>query len=109
MRQRNWKAHQSVRDNSSIFADNIEYDNETDELIMGTILDFDAFIKKFNGEDVAVAGGLSVARKSDGWKIHDNLNHGGTKLSQISAAARWGEKVVLGSPFSEGILVCKVE
>ena len=88
-------------------ADNIEYDDETDEIIIGTLLDLDAFFKKFNGEDVPVAGGLSIARKSDGWKIHDVLNHDGTELSQISAAARWGDKVVLGSPFSEGILVCK--
>ena len=28
-------------------ADNIEYDDETDEIIIGTLLDLDAFFKKF--------------------------------------------------------------
>jgi len=91
-----------------VHADNIEYDDEADEIIMGTIFDFEEVMKKFNGEDVAVGGGLSVARKNDGWKVQHILNHDGTKLSQISAGARFRDKVVLGSPFSEGILVCSV-
>merc|ERR1712106_382569 len=88
------------------YADNIEYDDQTDEIIMGTILDHDAFVKKFGGEDVPVAGGFSIAKRSTGWKVADVLNHDGTKLSQVSAAARFGDKIVLGSPFSEGILIC---
>eukprot|EP00091_Calanus_sinicus_P025677 TRINITY_DN9936_c0_g1_i1.p1 TRINITY_DN9936_c0_g1~~TRINITY_DN9936_c0_g1_i1.p1 ORF type:complete len:281 (-),score=85.66 TRINITY_DN9936_c0_g1_i1:171-1013(-) len=93
-------------------ADNIEYDDEADEIIIGSIPDFFACIKKMKGEDVPVPGGMAVARKStdnSGWVIDNVLNHDGTKLAQISAAARLGSKVVLGSPFSEGILVCKME
>jgi len=93
-------------------ADNIEYDDEADEIIIGSIPDFLACMKKMKGEDVPVPGGMAVARKSTdnaGWVIDNVLNHDGTKLAQISAASRLGSKVVLGSPFSEGILVCKLE
>ena len=93
-------------------ADNIEYDDEADEIIIGTIPDFIAAIKMSGGEDVPVPGGMVVAHKhtnNEGWEVQDVLNHDGTKLSQISAAARLGDKVVLGSPFSEGILVCRLE
>ena len=93
-------------------ADNIEYDDEADEIIIGSIPDFLACMKKMTGEDVPVPGGMAIARKSvdnAGWVIDNILNHEGTKLAQISAAARLGSKVVLGSPFSEGILVCKME
>ena len=93
----------------SFGADNIEYDDEADEIIIATIHDFAAVDKRFDGEDVPVTGGMALARKKDGWEVHDILNHDGTKLNQISAAARFGDKVVLGSPFSEGILVCKIE
>jgi len=41
------------------------------------------------------------------WKWKGLLDHDGTKLSQVSAAARLGKKLVLGSPNSEGILVCE--
>jgi hypothetical protein len=94
-------------------ADNIEYDDEADEIIIGSIPDFLACMKKMTGEDVPVPGGMAVARKSSdnagSWVIDNVLNHDGKKLAQISAAARLGSKVVLGSPFSEGILVCKME
>ena len=90
-----------------IHADNIEYDDEADEIIMGTVFDLRQF-QKFNGEGDTVPGGLSVASKKEGWTVEHILNHDGTKLSQISAGARLGNKVVLGSPFSKGILVCFV-
>ena len=92
-------------------ADNIEYDDEADEIIIGTIPDFTASLKKDLGEDVPVPGGMAIARKSGGnaeWVVDNVLNHDGTKLSQISAAARLGGKIVLGSPYSEGILVCSI-
>ena len=56
---------------------------------------------------VKVPGGMAVASlTSSGWKVRDVLKHGGAKLSSISGALRFGSKVVLGSPTSEGILVC---
>jgi len=93
-------------------ADNIEYDDEADEIIIGTIPHFAACMKKGAGEDVPVPGGMAIARKSGGnaqWVVDNVLNHDGAKLAQISAAARLGGKIVLGSPFSEGILVCNTE
>ena len=92
-------------------ADNIEYDDESNEIIIGTIPDFIACIKKGQGEDVSVPGGMAVARKESGvtgWVVDSVLEHNGAKLPQISAAARLGSKIVLGSPFSEGILVCNL-
>ena len=41
-----------------------------------------------------------------GWKVKDVLRHDGIKLSAISGALRFGSKVILGSPSSEGILIC---
>jgi len=92
-------------------ADNIEYDDDADEIIIGTIPDFIACIKKGQGEDVSVPGGMALARKEGGvtgWVVDSVLEHNGAKLPQISAAARLGSKIVLGSPFSEGILVCNL-
>jgi len=92
-------------------ADNIEYDDNSDEIIIGTIPDFMACIKKGKGDDIPVPGGMAIAHKEEGgngWVVDSVLEHDGAKLAQISAAAKLGSKVVLGSPFSEGILVCKL-
>ena len=76
--------------------DNIEYDDEANEIILGNIL----------------PGGMAILTKTEddddgGWITKGVLKHDETKLKGISAAARLGKsKVVLGSPFSEGILVC---
>ena len=75
--------------------DNIEYDDEANEIILGSL----------------IPGGVAVASPTMDddkiWIIKGVLKHDETKLKQISAAARMGNsKIVLGSPFSEGILVC---
>ena len=74
--------------------DNIEYDDEADEIILGTI----------------IPGGMAVLSQTgskDKWIIKGVLPHDEKKLKHISAAARIGNsKIVLGSPFSEGILIC---
>jgi hypothetical protein len=50
---------------------------------------------------------LKKPAEEDGeWKVTTDLNHDGSLLSQISAASRYGDRVVLGSPYSPGILVC---
>ena len=74
--------------------DNIEYD---DEAKLGNIL----------------PGGMAVLTKTaagdddTSWIMNGVLKHDETKLKGISAAARLGKsKFVMGSPFSEGILVC---
>ena len=90
-------------------ADNIEYEDETDEIIIGTIPDVHSAMELMMGnKSVAVPGGMAVASRlpSGGWRVRDVLEHDGTKLSQISAAARFGGKVILGTPGSEGLLVC---
>ena len=77
--------------------DNIEYDDEANEIILGNIL----------------PGGMAVLTKTvagdddTSWIMNGVLKHDETKLKGISAAARLGKsKFVMGSPFSEGILVC---
>jgi len=88
-------------------ADNLEYDDFSDEIIIGTIPDLTAAVKKGMDPTFPVPGGMAVASlQGSGWKIRDILEHDGTKLSQISAAARFGSTVILGSPGSEGLLVC---
>ena len=87
-------------------ADNIEYDDETNEILIGTIHD----LKTANKREVLTSGGLAIAHKEkNDWVVHNILNHDGSKLNQISAASRFGDKIVLGSPHSEGILVCKMK
>ena len=55
-----------------------------------------------------VGGGLNVASRGPdgGWLTERVLVHDGALLSQISAAARWGRTVAMGSPFNRGVLVC---
>ena len=91
-----------------VAADNIEYDDETGDILMGTIPDITSMIKKgFGDGEVLVPGGLAVAgRQGPGWVVRDVLEHDGAKLEQVSAAARFGSTVFLGSPGAEGLLVC---
>jgi len=76
-------------------ADNIEYDDEANEIIIGSFLP----------EGMAVT---SPTKDGDGhWVTKGVLIHDATKLKQISTAARFGNsKIVLGSAFFEGILIC---
>ena len=73
--------------------------------------------KKFAGGFVKLGnilpGGMAVLTKTaagdddTSWVTNGVLKHDETKLKGISAAARLGKsKFVMGSPFSEGILVC---
>ena len=72
--------------------DNIDYDDEANEILLGSI----------------IPGGLAVAAPDkDTWSVKGVLFHDEKKLKQISVGARLGNsKIVLGSPFSEGVLVC---
>ncbi len=89
--------------------DNIEYQSNGD-LLMGTIpiLHIAADAK---GPQDPVPGGMLVASpkgsSSQDWTLSHPLVHDGTQMSQVSAAARFGDRIVLGSPFANGILVCE--
>jgi len=88
-----------------VAADNIEYDDQSGQIIVGTIPDLKRAMKKID-----VPGGMAVLSNTNGgdWEYKSVLEHDGTKLSQISAASRLGKRIVLGSPFSEGILSCSL-
>eukprot|EP00088_Acartia_fossae_P071842 TRINITY_DN995_c0_g1_i3.p1 TRINITY_DN995_c0_g1~~TRINITY_DN995_c0_g1_i3.p1 ORF type:complete len:380 (-),score=72.39 TRINITY_DN995_c0_g1_i3:620-1759(-) len=88
--------------------DNIEFEPSTGEILLGTIPDFHSARKQHEDKNHPVPGGLSVLYLEDGqWKTRDILMHDGLKLAQISAGSRFGNTVVLGSPHSKGLLVCK--
>jgi len=89
-----------------VAVDNIEYDDHSGEIIVGTIPDLKSAMNKLN-----VPGGMAVLRRktnNDEWEWTSILEQDGTKLSQISAASRLGNRIVLGSPFSEGVLLCSL-
>jgi len=92
--------------NLPVAVDNIEFDDQSGEIIVGTIPDLKSAVKKID-----VPGGMAVLRRktnSEEWEWKSILEHDGTKLSQISAASRLGNRIVLGSPFSEGALLCSL-
>ena len=77
--------------------DNIEYDDEANEILLGNILP----------GGMAVLTKIAAGDDDTSWVTNGVLKHDETKLKGISAAARLGKsKFVMGSPFSEGILVC---
>lgn len=89
--------------------DNLEYDSVSGDITFGTIPDLVSGTKRMEDKSANVPGGLSLVRKAgDAWKMEDIIAHTGDKLSQISAGVRYGKTVVLGSPFSKGILVCSL-
>ena len=97
--------------------DNIEYDTSTDQILMGVSGTLESLLKRLKDDNHASPGGLAVLKKKQGcahcenkgWYTEALLMHDGTKLSQISAGARFGDIVILGSPFSKGVLVCSVK
>jgi len=87
--------------------DNIEYDHGSDEIWMGTLPDLTSVMQHSGNKSIPVPGGFAVLRNVDGqWSVEDVLEHDGSKLSQVSAGARFGSRIILGSPYSDGILVC---
>jgi len=91
-----------------VAADNIEYDDEADEILIGTIPDMMAVAQGEGNPEVRVPGGMALASRHEagGWRVRDVLEHDGSKLDQISAASRYAGTVILGSPHDEGVLVC---
>jgi len=88
--------------------DNIEYQSNGD-LLIGSIpiLHIAADAK---GPQDPVPGGMLVAspkgKSGQEWTLSHPLVHDGTTMSQISSAARFGDRVILGSPYANGMLVC---
>jgi hypothetical protein len=109
--------------------DNIEYDADNGELIIGTIVKPYMALGVIAGGGSGVApGGMVVATEctdpavncaggsgsdgsasivSGGWLVREVRMHNGNKLPLISAAARFGDHVFLGSFSSTGFLVCE--
>ena len=89
--------------------DNIEFDSEDGSLMMGSIPSYITALKKNDDPDVIVPGGMMRYRenpKSGKWEFLGEVNHDGLKLSQISIGVQYGNQVILGSPYSNGVVVC---
>jgi len=96
--------------NLPVPADQVEYDDESGEILVGTIsAPLGNIVRGRSGLEMPISGGMLVLRRVGdvAWEVDYVLEHDGVKLPQISASARFGELKVLGSPFSEGILVCE--
>lgn len=96
-------------------ADNIEYklvDGEREELWMGTIPEMLIVAKneeKPFEERSIVPGGLAVVTKEGDAQWGEQrvvYNHDGTILSQVSFGMAHDGKIILGSAYANGILVC---
>ena len=89
-------------------ADNIEYDDASGELIMGTMpLGKEALDHAANKSTPVAGGMISMKRSGGSWAVEAELNQDGEVLhGATSAVVRLGKRVVLGSPTAPGILVC---
>jgi len=88
--------------------DQIEWDDESGEVMIGTIPHIRATDMVDNSATVPGGAATLKLNSAGDWEWKKLLDHDGTKLSQVSAAAKLGKKLVLGSPVSEGILVCVI-
>ena len=90
--------------------DNVEYDDG--DLVMGSIPILHTVVYNDGVPAEAqkpVAGGMMVAtRRNNRWVVSNPVMHDGKTLSQISAASRIGDRVFLGSPYSSGVLECRM-
>ena len=97
--------------------DNIEWQvgANGDSLIMGAIpVLHQHVLNDLLGWTTPVAGSAVVVKRTAagegswgaGRQTRHLVKHDGTKLSQVSSAARWGSHVVMGSPSARGVLVC---
>uniref|UniRef100_A0A7S4PIP0 SMP-30/Gluconolactonase/LRE-like region domain-containing protein n=1 Tax=Paramoeba aestuarina TaxID=180227 RepID=A0A7S4PIP0_9EUKA len=89
--------------------DNIEWDRETGDLYVGAIPNA---LKAFQrmGKGLPNEGSLHVIHRENGKMTHseDVVYHKGNQLGSISAGFIHNNKVFLGSPFHNGVLVCDV-
>jgi len=89
--------------------DNVEYDSETGALHIGSIPLLHS--PKEGGMMVAITKEeeeeeLSIILSPPQWSVTHQVVHDGQKLQQISSAILFGDRVIMGSPNSHGILIC---
>jgi hypothetical protein len=68
-------------------------------------------LSRLNGDSSTIVSGgmVSVEILSDGsYLVEEVLMHDGSKLSMISSAVFANGKILLGSPPSDGVLVCPI-
>ena len=101
---------ESTQFSTKFCGDNVEWVDG--QILVGTVPQPYKFVQNdLLGTSHPVAGGMGIAQQDVGsgkWVMNERvLTHDGSKLSQISAAARFASTVYMGSPFSKGLLVCE--
>ena len=89
-------------------ADNIEYDDRSEELVMGTMPLSCQGLEHAANESALVAGGMITMKLKDGsWTLTKEVNHEGRLLrGATSSVVRTDGRMVFGSPTAIGVLVC---
>lgn len=93
--------------------DNIEWDEATNRIYCGAIpqplKDGKAYPPLIApGEIIAIPAPSSNSESPWPTNFEYVLTHDGRKLNQFSAGIVYGNKVVAGSPFNDGVLVCTI-
>eukprot|EP00567_Pseudictyota_dubia_P018294 CAMPEP_0197433548 /NCGR_PEP_ID=MMETSP1175-20131217/1420_1 /TAXON_ID=1003142 /ORGANISM="Triceratium dubium, Strain CCMP147" /LENGTH=408 /DNA_ID=CAMNT_0042961965 /DNA_START=67 /DNA_END=1293 /DNA_ORIENTATION=+ len=91
--------------------DNIEFDVASGKLTLSGSPRLYEMLPRMEGDASAeVSGGMiTVLPQEDGsYQIEDVVMHDGSKLSMISSAVFVNGKILLGSPPSDGVLVCPI-
>jgi len=88
--------------------DNVEYDSELGVLHIGSIPLMHSpkeggMMVAITKEEEELSRNLSSPPQ---WSVTHQVVHDGKKLQQISSAIPFGDRVVMGSPYSHGILIC---
>jgi len=96
--------------------DNIDYDSARGVFTVATVPFPIPALKCMDGEKIPVAGGLlevtitptSFNKDTQSFEasVTEAVEHDGSLMSMVSIGLRWNNKYVLGSPFSDGVLVC---
>ena len=94
--------------------DNIEYDPVSGDIIIGSLSLLHVAVDnegKPLEEHTPSPGAAVVAKPTQdgGWDVTTVLQHDGHKLSVVSAAARVGSTIILGSVTDSNVLVCKLD
>ena len=93
--------------------DNVEYDVASGKLTTIGLPSLYETAKRMLGDaSVQVSGGMitveSIENDGPNYRIDEVLMHDGSQLSQFSSAVYFHDKIFMGSPPSDGVLMCPI-
>lgn len=93
-----------------VSADNVEFDAASGRLTLGANTALSATMAfMHDAARVPVPGAVFAAARAGAdspWIVEPLLQHAGDVLPMVSAGLTWGARVLVGSPYSTGVLVC---